>query len=53
LHVESTDILQPGMVHSVEPGIYGPKIGGIRIEDDILDTEKAAECLSVFQRIPE
>lgn len=53
LHVESTDFLEPGMVHSVEPGVYGPKIGGIRIEDDILDTEKGAEYLSNFPRIQE
>jgi len=53
LHVESKDILEPGMVHSVEPGIYGQKIGGIRIEDDILDTEKGAQYLSDFTRIPE
>jgi len=53
LHLESKDILQPGMVHSVEPGIYGRKIGGIRIEDDILDTARGAEYLSNFPRIPE
>jgi Xaa-Pro dipeptidase len=53
LHVESSDLLKPGMVHSVEPGIYGPKIGGIRIEDDILDTEKGTEYLSNFPRIQE
>lgn len=53
LHVESKDTLKPGMVHSVEPGIYGPKIGGIRTEDDILDTNKGAEYLSNFPRIQE
>ncbi len=53
LHIESKDILQPGMVHSVEPGIYGKKIGGIRIEDDILDTTRGAEYLSNFPRLPE
>jgi hypothetical protein len=41
LHIGSKDILMPGMVHSVEPGIYGPKIGGIRIEDDILSPIRA------------
>jgi Xaa-Pro dipeptidase len=53
LHIESKDILTPGMVHSVEPGIYGPKIGGIRIEDDILDTARGVEYLSDFPRIQE
>ncbi len=53
LHVESRDVLKPGMVHSVEPGIYGKKIGGIRIEDDVLDTEGGAQYLSNFPRIQE
>jgi len=53
LHIESKDILQAGMVHSVEPGIYGPKIGGIRIEDDIWVTKTGAEYLSNYTRMPE
>ncbi len=53
LHVESKDVLKPGMVHSVEPGIYGQKFGGIRIEDDILDTDKGAEYLSSYPRLQE
>lgn len=53
LHVESRDVLKPGMVHSVEPGIYGKDIGGIRIEDDVLDTEDGAQYLSNFPRIQE
>ena len=31
--------LQPGMVHTIEPGIYIPGIGGVRQEDDFLITE--------------
>jgi Xaa-Pro aminopeptidase len=53
LHVESKDILMPGMVHSVEPGIYGPRIGGIRIEDDILNTKRGPEYLLDFPRTQE
>ena len=53
LHIESKDLLEPGMVHSVEPGIYGARIGGIRIEDDILDTKSGNEYLSNFPRIQE
>jgi len=53
LHIESKDTLQPGMVHSVEPGIYGDRIGGIRIEDDILDTDTGSQYLSKFPQIQE
>lgn len=53
LHVESKDVLEPGMVHSVEPGIYGERIGGIRIEDDVLDTTAGSQYLSNFPRIQE
>ncbi|GAF22651.1 MULTISPECIES: M24 family metallopeptidase [Shouchella] len=38
--------LQPGMVVTVEPGIYIPGVGGTRIEDDILITETGNERLN-------
>lgn len=42
----SADVLQPGMVTSVEPGIYIPGWGGIRIEQNVLVTDTGAEILS-------
>ncbi len=33
LSPNSKDVLQNGMVFSIEPGVYIPKLGGIRIED--------------------
>lgn len=33
LSPKSKDVLQDGMVFSIEPGVYIPKLGGIRIED--------------------
>lgn len=36
----SKDVLEPGNVVTIEPGVYLPGIGGIRIEDDILVTER-------------
>ncbi|MCC7087468.1 MAG: aminopeptidase P family protein [Pirellulales bacterium] len=38
--------MQPGMVMTVEPGIYLPGFGGVRIEDDILVTKHGCEVLT-------
>ncbi len=39
-------VIQPGMVLTVEPGIYIPDLGGVRIEDDILVTQDGCEILT-------
>lgn len=46
LSFRSETILEPGMAVTIEPGVYLPGIGGVRIEDDILITETGNEKLT-------
>jgi Xaa-Pro dipeptidase len=44
------ELLQPGMTFTVEPGIYVPGLGGVRIEDDIVVTKDGRETLTTLPR---
>jgi Xaa-Pro dipeptidase len=39
-------VLEPGMIFTIEPGLYEPLYGGCRLENDILMTETGPEVLT-------
>jgi Xaa-Pro aminopeptidase len=50
IRANSEDVLESGMVVTIEPGVYIPGWGGLRIEDDVLVTHHGATLLTSLSR---
>jgi Xaa-Pro dipeptidase len=46
LREENTAILRPGTIVTIEPGLYHPDSGGVRLENDVLITESGRKVLT-------
>jgi Xaa-Pro aminopeptidase len=50
LDIGDDTILQPGMLFTVEPGLYAPELGGFRHSDTVVVTEDGIELLTYYPR---
>ncbi|RIH87469.1 M24 family metallopeptidase [Calidithermus roseus] len=50
LDIGEQAVLEPGMVFSIEPGLYVPGLGGFRHSDTVLITSRGAELLTHYPR---
>jgi len=50
MHSTNDLILQEGMTFTIEPGIYLPGRGGVRVEDDVILTADGCESLTTLPR---
>ncbi len=52
LSTRATGILRSGYVVTVEPGVYLPELGGIRIEDSVVVTDDGCEPITLSPKNP-
>jgi Xaa-Pro dipeptidase len=50
LDLGDATIIQPGMVFTVEPGLYNPRLGGFRHSDTVAVTEQGIQVMTYYPR---